>query len=29
MINMYREWEAERGKEAMETIAKNAEVIEE
>ena len=28
MINMYREWEAERGKEAMETIAKIAEIIE-
>ena len=28
MVSMYREWEAERGKEAMETIAKIAEVIE-
>ena len=28
MVNMYREWEADRGKEAMETIAKIAEVIE-
>lgn len=28
MVNMYREWEVERGKEAMETIAKIAEVIE-
>ena len=28
MVNMYREWEAERSKEAMETIAKIAEVIE-
>ena len=28
MVGMYREWEAERSKEAMETIAKIAEVIE-
>ena len=28
MVNMYREWEVERGKEAVETIAKIAEVIE-
>ena len=28
MVSMYREWEADRSKEAMETIAKIAEVIE-
>ena len=28
MVSMYREWEVERGKEAMETIAKIAEIIE-